>query len=1023
VSSQTAHGGIENLWTGPADRVPKGIAKFGIGQWDVKYGNGRAVVRVDGDFDVVVAYLPWRRRDAHPESKNVLVVDSRTNQEIANSIVLTCNREYGEVAFQPGAAGVYYLYYLQPMEDDNAYRWPRDAFPITRYVPPRQTADPAWLARHRLRFEDIRTLPVRLSPSGDAVLPAHWRSLPHAELLEFQSLGEWNSFFPMEVIATLDERLAMEDRCRYRPFILFPETRRNPIRMTESLPYCWAIRQAADLDRFSDSAMRNEYFVFQVGLYAFRGPLLNVKASWTALQSPEGATIPPESITCFNIEGVDQRGNAFTKTVHVEAGRVQALWFGVDIPESAAPGLYLGAVTISCDGLPPQTVTIELRLDEAVLPDRGDGDHWRLSRLRWLNSRIAVDEDVCAPFVPVKVEGPAVSIELGPEGLVAQVTSFIDMFDVVDKGRDVLAAPVRLAIRHGGKDLPLAPKSMTCSRANPGAAHFEGFARSGEITMRTATTVEMDGCVSQKVTLESAENLELDTIRLEIPIHQDVARYVMGAGADKPLASACPSQAQGPIERFEQSWVGDYNVGLALRLPKGQGGWFNGGAGTFRHERSGGAHKIILETGPVTLPAGKTLELEFELYATPFKPLPKEHWGWRYHHASYATDLDVESGIAAGATVFTLHHGCRNHPYISYPFPVADGLREISQAVHRAGGRFKVYYTIRELSTRAPELWALRSLGTEVLEPSVARLGFEELSQLPLEYQFRDPHNHPLTGQPWMCEHLVSDYHTRWHSVIENDRSFQDASLQISGASRWANFYLEGLRWLMENIGLDGLYLDGITFDRLAFQRVRKTLVRGRPQGLIDYHSSPEALPQLPYFDSLWFGEGADYSREAAYWLVAVSGIAFGVPGEMLLTEASVHRGMVYGISHRHAWMRDRVDPSGLWKWWDEFGIDRARMLGYWMKDCPVRTGHPDVLATAYVHRGRQTAIAVASWVPQAVQVKLDLDWETLGLDPRRVEVTVPAIPMFQDRLPDASLESLPVEPGKGWIVVVKDRR
>jgi hypothetical protein len=214
--------------------VPKGIARFGTGQWDVKYGNHRAVIRVDGDADVVVAYLPWRRRDAHPESKNVLVVDSRRNQDIANSIVLTCNREYGEVAFQPGAAGVYYLYYLQPMEDDNGYRWPRDAFPITRYTPPRQTADPAWLARHRLRFEDVQTLPLRLSPVGNAVFPAHWRSLPHADLLEFQSLGEWNSFFPMEIIATLDERLAMEDRCRYRPFILFPETRRNPIRMTEA---------------------------------------------------------------------------------------------------------------------------------------------------------------------------------------------------------------------------------------------------------------------------------------------------------------------------------------------------------------------------------------------------------------------------------------------------------------------------------------------------------------------------------------------------------------------------------------------------------------------------------------------------------------------------------------------------------------------------------------------------------------------------------------------------------------------
>ena len=37
---------------------------------------------------------------------------------------------------------------------------------------------------------------------------------------------------------------------------------------------------------------------------------------------------------------------------------------------------------------------------------------------------------------------------------------------------------------------------------------------------------------------------------------------------------------------------------------------------------------------------------------------------------------------------------------------------------HAKGAKVKLYYTVRELSTSAPEIWALRSLGGEVLVPS-----------------------------------------------------------------------------------------------------------------------------------------------------------------------------------------------------------------------------------------------------------------------------------------------------------------
>ena len=88
------------------DRVPRGLAQYGIADWDRKLGNHRAVVRVDEARDAVCAHLPWRRRDAHPEAKHVMVVDAQTGKVVTNTVVATCNREYGEIVFQPtGGAG------------------------------------------------------------------------------------------------------------------------------------------------------------------------------------------------------------------------------------------------------------------------------------------------------------------------------------------------------------------------------------------------------------------------------------------------------------------------------------------------------------------------------------------------------------------------------------------------------------------------------------------------------------------------------------------------------------------------------------------------------------------------------------------------------------------------------------------------------------------------------------------------------------------------------------------------------
>ncbi len=1021
------------------DRVPRGIAKYGFAEWDRALGNHRAVIKVERPEEVAYAYLPWRRRDVCPQAKHVRIVDAQTGKIITNSVVTTCNREYGEVVFEPvSGPGLYYAYYLIPTNDRQRWVWPRSSFPITMYETPHCEASAAWRKKHKLSAVDTGSTP---DPKNWAVqradsYPAPWRDLPEARLVEFQSRGEWHSFHPMEVISTLDEKLDLVKRSGNRPFLLFPESRFRPIRMNRNIPYHWAIRTVEELNQFEDTAQKNEYLVFQIGVYAHRDLLPDIKATWSSLKGPGSAKIPSSAITCFNLEGVNQHGQPFVKTVHVAPKEVQALWFGVDIPKNAKPGLYEGTVSISAQGLGPQTVTIRLKVKNKVMADRGDGDSVRLSRLRWLNSTHAVDDLVCAPYTPVKVAGRAIQIlgrtlKLDKSGLPEQATSFIEMFRIRKTGRNIFAAPVRFDAVKGKKVLTWkSSKPIICKNKSSGKAVFQSMQTAQGLTRKVETTVEMDGRIGVHVTLEAGKTQTLDALRLGFQLPADVSRYWLESAPPSwevadgmKLAFDCPDQTDKPLSSFEFAWIGDYNAGLCFSIAAEPESWRQGANGIFRQWKKDRACHIEVDTGSFLIEAGKPVTLEFAFYVTPFKPLSVEHWDWRYYHEG--ADLDIRKGLEKGAKVFTQHQGSPANPYINYIFPVADKLKKMADFVHSNGGLFKAYNTIREQSTRTNELWMLRSLGHEILPECTANLGFESMAQLPLEYQLRNQVNEPFTGQLWMCEHLVDDYHSRWHSSIKDSKGTlltEDSSVQINGASRWSNFYIESQRWLMKNAGVDGLYLDGVTFDRASFLRVRKTLVRQKPEALIDFHGSPaEVWDFFGFGDSLWFGEGADYSREDAYWLVAVSGIPFGIAGEILSGSwANAQRGMVYGISHRYGWTT--VNPSSLWKWWDSFQIKKAEMLGYWMQDCPVKTSHPSIKATAYLHKGKRLAIAVASWAKEPVAVSLVIDWKAVGLDPAKVQISVPEVAEFQPALTPVSLNALPVDPEKGWIIEVKKK-
>ena len=960
-----------------AQDVPRGI-----GEWKDELGNERARVLVTQSADAVVVRIPWRRRDAAPDRKNILIVDAASGQTLKNLFRIAVTREAGVLAFQPHSGPGVYLVYYEPFEQTGS-----PYFPKVIYPPPNGQADPEWVQRNGLASDG-------------------WKSLPEAQTIQIQARSEWDRSDPMEVISTADETARLAAMYPDAPYMIFPEDRAHPIRMTSDLPLRWI--EAGPSLAFSAEAKRGEFLSFQLGLWACRDALDDVSVSFGDLKDDAGNVITAGALRCFNQGGVDWLGRTFTKSMHVPVGLTQALWIGLQAPADAHPGRYRGALTVLARGFPATQVRLEIAILPAAAIHGGDDNPYDLTRLRWLDSKVGLDDDVVAPYTPLKVHGPTVDclrrkVQFGPDGLPASIAS---------NGIEILSRPISLVAETDGNDLAWKSKP-TCTLASaPGAITRQTESAAGSVRMTCSSKMEADGYINFRVALTTERQIDMDDIRLEIPVRREVATYLMGMGRKGGYRPAEWYWNWTKGYANNMVWMGAVDAGLQcklkgpedswdlFRLKSIPDAWSNGGQGGCAITEQG-KDTVLLRafSGNRRLKAGQTLQFNFGLLITPVKPLDPAHWAQRYDHEF----IPPEKAKANGATIINIHQGNDLNPYINYPFLHADKLRAYTTQAHKLGMKVKIYYTVRELSTRLPELWALRSLGDEIYTDGAGG------------------------GDSWLQEHLVSHYQPAWHTPLADGSV--DAAIATQGLSRWHNYYLEGLRWLIDNVGIDGLYLDGIGYDREIMKRVRKVMDRTKPGCLIDFHCGNSFQPQygmnscanefmehFPYINSLWFGEGYDYDESPDYWLTEISGIPFGLYGEMLQNNGNPWRGMVYGMTARYY---SGADPKHIWALWDSFGIASAKMQGYWSPACPVHTDDPNVLATAYVRAGR-TLIALASWDKKPASVKLIVDWKALGLDPTQSTVSAPAVLGFQPAASFHPGDAIPVDPGKGWLLIVK---
>ncbi|MCK4344644.1 MAG: hypothetical protein KAX05_05100 [Bacteroidales bacterium] len=978
--------------------------KYGTGNWNADtLGNHRVVLKVEKEVDAVYAYIPWRRSDSNPEKKDMILVAESAQQRILNLVRININPEFGEIVFQPQAGpGTYFLYYL-PYRTGGSRNYPKVYYPI-----PNDRPDHSWISGIKSIFEKIARNNIN--------------DLPKAKVVEIQSIDEFNSFYPMEVIATGEEVEHIINQHPGLSYLLFPEDRKYPIRMTKNLPYKW-ISEGVKTS-FTGKPERNEYYAFQFGLFALKSDIEDLKIKFSNLTLKDGnEKIPGKALTCFNTGGINWDGKHFDKVILVKKGNVQALWFGVDIPENITPGLYKGTITISTAGLEEQSIDLALDVQPEISEDRGDVEPWRHSRMRWLNSRLAFDDSIVSPFIPLKLQVDTISclgrkVILNESGIPEQIINYFspEVTNIQPEGHSLLAGPIEFIIEDGKqKKLKWKKKGLIFTKETEGTIEWKTENEVRDITIECFGKMEFDGFLEFRLLVSAQKDINLKDIRLEIPIRKEFAKYMMGLGLKGRVRPDEYHWKWDQMKNQEGAWIGNVNGGIQyslrganysrplntnfylskpLNLPVS---WYNDGkGGSDIFEKDENTVIISSYSGPRVLKAGDTLYFNFNLLLTPFKPIDtKEQWSTRFYHRFDPVDTILRTG----ANTVNVHHANNVNPYINYPFIHQEEMKSYIEEAHQKGLKVKIYNTIRELSNRAAEFFAIRSLGHEIFSAG------------------------PGDGFSWLQEHLGEDYIPAWFVP-----HLKDAAIINSGMSRWHNYYVEGLNWLTKNMEIDGLYIDDVAFDRTTMKRVRKILDRNRNGALIDLHSANQFnvrdgyansanlyMEHFPYINRLWFGEYFDKDSPPDFWLVEMSGIPYGLMGEMLQDGGNQYRGMLYGMTARLPWAGN-LRP--IWEIWDEFGIQESEMIGYWSPNCPVKTNNEDILATVYQKKGK-VLVSIGSWAEENKIIELSVNWDKMGINPSRAKIRAPYIENFQKERTFKISEPIPVEQGKGWLLII----
>ncbi len=727
----------------------------------------------------------------------------------------------------------------------------------------------------------------------------------------------------------------------------------------------------------------NEIFVFQLAVLSEKDDIIkSIEYSGDV------------KLSCINTEITDKFGRKRTDTVPLKMNIIQPLFFTARAEKSGAREEKC-TVTINTQA---ESISFDIifTVNTSPVVNNGFNDLWRLSRISWLNSDLYIDENTIEPYISPSVIDEKLcvlgrEIKLSENGLPKQIYSkFNEAIEIEDEvQKKLFDSECRFMI---GDEL--LQNGKTSKRLYNNRIENVTECESDRYSAKVLANLKYEGLMEYSIEITPKTDFTCDNVSLDFFVSGECSLLMHGLGYRASKAENldfkwdnqkqqdslfigcvnCGMRLKLKAENYIRPLVNIFYKNLPLRTPVET--WDNNGRGGITVNKQKDYVHISAYTGEFKFKQNETRNFLFEIHITPLKPIDyKKAFSVRYCHNNKLKNEIKEIDIAEknGLTHVIFHQGNMIMPFINYPFYETDRLKNAVDYAREKGIGIKLYYTEREHSNHMAETFVYKALGDEII---LRKKGVS--------------HSWQKEKPQWLVDNFGEDIIPGWfvkykHGKYKNDH---DISFIVRPDTRLDNYYIEGLSWLVENIGIKGIYIDDTSLDRTTLERAKKVLQK--TGGLIDMHmwnheevragdvSCMNLYTEIiPFLDSVWLGEGFFYKKYSPeYMLAEVSGIPYGVTGQMLEGGGDLYLGMLYGMNNRYGW--HYKNAVQMYKIWDNFGISDSKMLGYWHSKNPVKTNNSNVLVTTYL-KECSALICIYNFADRRQSFSLDINFELLG--------------------------------------------
>ena len=978
-----------------------------VKEWNPEgLGNHRAVIKTEEAAEIVWTRIAWRRFDLLPEYKGIVITFAENDAPVENLVTLNLSPEYADILFEAKQAGEYYVYYMPYREVKREWN------PFPEYFATKQPSA-LWLAK--------------TEPMASEILKGEIpKNVIRAAALRLESNGELNSFGKMETPATAAEKESFLLREKKQSLIFFQEPVTSPIRKGDKIPFLWT--QTGPQRQCLLSGVPGEFLVFQVGVLATQKDLLRLQVGCVGLQDAQGWLIRELAANCFNFGGSDFQGNPLIKDVYLKKSEVLPLWFSIRIPENILAGTYDGELIFSADNLQHTPFPLTLNVSDIPADSEQVLANASLSRLAWLDSQAGLNGNLQERFPKITREANVLtvnnhSLEVAPSGLPAQVNG------------DFFALPMEFEVKLKDEGwLRWTNLPVSFAQENGNLQIWEGVSYARGIVLRSFAEMEADGMIALRLELSSRRDFDLEDARLSFRFREQSVPYFMGMGL---RGGKRPDYMDWRWGKNANSffWIGDVGQGIYCKLldigekqdiyfmPEPYRDWCGDGqAGRVELRPQADSISLDVHTGPMHLSGGDGRVFRLNLMLTPFMK-PDLRVSAQKVYAGGIGRFMGDSKVGKEADRIVVDYDEKLNPYLNYPFPSEEMLLEAIEKLHAADKEVQFVIGVREIPYQINEFWPLWSLDNEIFTYGTGLSGVQQ------EHGFnyaRKPI--PFIGNPWLCEHLGKGYSSSWRTTnIEGD---DVVTLAINPLSRWQNFYLETVRYLLETLQVDGIRTD--LTDRRVTQRLRVLLDEVSPGVTLDtitgnnfrpengmINPMAQYLESLPFVDSIVFADGFSYGAGPDYYLVELSGVPFGVNTSFYGDQP--YKSLLYGsLPQMH---KADMGLESLWRFCDSFRLSESDFTGYWERPAPVEIENKDILVSVY-KRGLQALLVVVNWG--------NLDWNLtlgpkditrLGLNPERSLIGIPEIAGLQRESKPSAIFVHTLARSEGALVLIQEKR